>query len=201
MKIILLPVFLLCSSGVRADGNQGHPTPSAIRDVPDGSLYALESVWTTQDGAKVEWNKSQGTARVLAMGYSTCQGICPRIIADMQRIESKLSPEERGKVTFTFLSVAPETDGVPELKALADNHKLNGKTWQVMRSDADSVLEMAVALGIQFTLLPNGVDYAHSYLIAVISPEGRTVCKWTDPSKGPEESIAAIKSFFPGDKE
>lgn len=52
---------------------------------------------------------------------------------------------------------------------------------------------MAVALGIQYTVLPNGVDYAHSYLIAILSPDGRIVQKWVDPDKGPDASIAALR--------
>ena len=191
MKALIILIFISIPGLIFAE-EEKHPTPPAATEIPDGSLYALQSVWTNQEGKKVAWDKSQGNARVLAMGYSTCKGICPRMIADMQRIESKLTDQQRGKTTFTFLSVAPEIDGIPELKALADNHKLNGKNWQIMRSDADSVLEMAVALGIQYTLLPNGVDYAHSYLIAVVSPEGKIVCKWADPSVGAEKSIASL---------
>lgn len=193
MKLPALLTLALLSPLALAD-EPAHPTPPAAKEIPDGSLYALQSTWTNHDGTKVAWADSAGKARVLAMGYSTCQGICPRIIADMQRIESKLSDAQRQKVLFTFLSVAPDTDGVPELKALVDNHKLHPKTWQVMRSDADNVLEMAVALGIQFTLLPNGADYAHSYLIAVISPEGRVLHKWTDPAEGPDQSFKALLS-------
>lgn len=192
MKTIIA-LSILCLTIPLAAEDAAHPTPPAAPDLPDGSLYALTSVWTNQDGRRVTWGKDSGKARVLAMGYSTCKGICPRIIADMRRIESKLTPEERNMVRFTFLSVAPETDGVPELKALVENHKLDTESWQVMRCEADAVLEMAVALGIQYTVLPNGVDYAHSYLIAILSPEGRIVQKWVDPGKGPEASLAALR--------
>lgn len=188
MKLIFALSIAIALPSSAAD----HPAPPAKTDLPDGSLYALQADWKSQTGDTIHWQQSKGTPRIVALGYTTCKGICPRIIADMQRIEKQLGKEAKEATVFTFLSLDPETDKVPELKVLAANHKLDPANWQVLTGTEDGVLELAVALGIQYSRLPNGIDYSHSYLIATLAPDGTVVHKWTIPSEGPEPSVAAL---------
>lgn len=167
-----------------------HPTPAAEKSLPEGSIYTLDSTWTDQDGKVVKWSDSVGRPRVIALGYANCKGICPRIIADMQRIEKELPADS--KTRFTFITLDPENDTQEELKALAGRHQMSPR-WDVLRSEEDALLEMAVILGVRFDRLPNGIDFAHSYLIATVGPDGRILHKWTDGKEGPEASIKALK--------
>lgn len=198
MKHLILTTSLLLSplplwGDTQAEASK--PDPSAAK-LPGKSLYQLKSQWLDQTGKKVNWDTSgQGRARVLAMGYTTCKGICPRIVVEMQRIQKALTKEEQQSVSFTFLSLSPDVDKLPELKAFMDNYKLDS-AWQAMTGDDDGVLEMAIALGIQFTKLPNGVDYAHSFLIAVVDEKGTVVHRWTSPNEGPGKSTAILKKII-----
>ena len=166
------------------------PAPAAVATRPEGSLYLLESTWTDQNGKSVVWSKSLGTSRVVALGYATCKGICPRIIADMQRIEKGIPADS--KTRFTFITLDPRNDLQPQMKALEETHHLDARRWDLLRGDEDDLLTLAVALGVRFNRLPNGVDFAHSYLIAVIGPDGRILHKWTDSNEGPDPSIKAL---------
>lgn len=186
----LLTALALCSLSPGLSAEEAHPVPAADAALPQGSIYGLEATWTTQNGKSLNWSSLPGTPRVIALGYATCKGICPRIIADMQRIEQKL--EADSNVVFTFITLDPENDGQAELKALETNHQLTPGRWQLLRGDEDSVLEMAVALGIRYDRLPNGIDFAHSYLIAVIGADGRILHKWTDPKMGPDAALKAL---------
>jgi len=168
-----------------------HPTPAADPSIPAGSLYALESKWIDQNGKALPW--VAGTPRVIALGYATCKGICPRIIADMQRIEKGLT--DPSKVRFTFVTLDPKNDREAQMQALAANHKLDPARWELLIGDDDGLLELAVALGVRFNRLPNGVDFTHSYLIVVIGADGKVLHKWTDPKKGPEASIKVLNSL------
>lgn len=190
MKSLFPAVGLLCSPLFAQDAP--HPLPAADAALPQGSICALGSTWTDQNGKTLDWSKSLGALRVVALGYATCKAICPRIIGDMQRIEAGLPAES--KVRFTFITLDPKNDLQPQLKALEERHHMDPKRWDVLRGSEDDLLEIAVALGIRFDRLPNGVDFAHSYLIAVISPDGRILHKWTDPKEGIEPSIAVIKA-------
>lgn len=196
LSLVLAPA-LLCLPFL-ADAKDGprpaaHPTPAADATLPQGSLYVLKSSWTDQNGKTLAWAKSRGTPRVVALGYATCKGICPRIIADMQRIEAGLPAES--KTRFTFITLDPAHDLQPEMKALEARHQLNAKRWDLLRGAEDDLLELAVTLGVRYNRLPNGVDFAHSYLIAVLGPDGRILHKWTNPKDGPEAAIKALKAL------
>ena len=190
MKALLLFCFLGASAMIAAED---HPAPSADVALPQGSLYAFDSAWTNQLGKKVAWKESGGTTRIVALGYATCKGICPRIIGDMQRIEKELTDAEKARCRFTFVSVDPEHDKVAELKALGERHKVEDARWDLLAGDGESVLELAVALGVRYDRLANGVEFAHSYLITVIGPDGVVRHKWSEPAEGPLPSVEAIR--------
>ena len=190
MKALLFFYLLGASAMFAADD---HPTPAAVAASPKGSLYSFDSTWTNQQGKKVVWKESTGTTRIIALGYATCKGICPRVIGDMQRIEKELTDAEKGKCRFTFVSVDPEHDKEAELKALGERHKVDEARWDLLTGDAESVLELAVALGVRYDRLPDGVEFAHSYLITVIGPDGVVRHKWSEPAEGPGPSVEAIR--------
>jgi protein SCO1/2 len=194
MKAML---FLCLLGGSAAFAAEDHPAPAADAALPPTSLYALDATWTNQSGEKTAWKESAGTIRVIALGYATCKGVCPRIIGDMQRIEKELTEAERTRCRFTFVSLDPANDKVPQLKALGERHKIDGARWDLLTGDEESVLDLAVALGVRYDRLPNGIDFAHSYLIVVIGPDGRLLHKWTDPGEGPGPSLLAMRKMEP----
>ena len=189
MKTLLSIILLGASTMVRSEV---HPASATL---PQGSLYSLDATWTNQAGNKVLWKESAGTIRVVALGYATCKGLCPRIIADMQRIEKELTAGELARCRFTFVTLDPKNDGVPELKALGERHKLDDARWDLLTGEEDVLLDLAVALGIRYDRLPNGIDFVHSYLITVIGPDGKVLHKWTDPKQGPDETIRVLKGL------
>lgn len=190
MKTLLLLCLLVSSSVTRADD---HPAPAADAALPQSSLYALDASWTNQAGKEVVWKDSAGKARIIALGYATCKGVCPRIIADMQRVEKELTAGELARCRFTFVTLDPKNDKVPAMKALGERHKLDDGRWDLLTGDEESVLELAAVLGIRYDRLPNGIDFAHSYLIAVIGPDGKLLHKWTEPGQGAASSVEAVR--------
>lgn len=189
MKYFILPIALL-TLPMHAE-EQSHPELAAEAALPEGSLYELDSEWQDQDGKVIKWSESVGTPRIVALGYATCKGLCPRIIGDMLRVEKELAPASKAR--FTFITLDPDADDQAALKALAENHKLSER-WDVLRGEEEFLLEMAVALGVRFDRLPNGVDFDHSYLIATISPEGKIIHKWVDSKEGPGPSVKALEA-------
>jgi protein SCO1/2 len=193
MKLLWLSLLL---GGAVLFAAEDHPAPAADPALPQGSLYTLDAIWTRQTGEKIEWNRSAGTTRVVALGYATCKGVCPRIIADMQRIEKELTEAERARCRFTFVTLDPKNDNVAAMKDLGVRHKVDDAKWDLLTGDEDDLLDLAVALGVRFDRLPNGVDFAHSYLIAVIGPDGKLAHKWTEPGQGAAPSVEAVRKGF-----
>ena len=52
------------------------------------SIYNMDSEWRSQANEKLTLGKLRGKVVVMAMVYTHCEFACPRIVADMQRIES-----------------------------------------------------------------------------------------------------------------
>ncbi|QJE95112.1 SCO family protein [Luteolibacter luteus] len=188
MKALFLACLLGCPAMAVAEDR-----PAPVTALPQGSLYGFDSTWTNQEGKKVVWKDSGGKTRIVAFGYASCKGVCPRIIGDMQRIEKELTDAERARCRFMFISLDPEHDKVAELKDLGERHKIDDSHWDLLTGDGEAVLEIAVALGIRYDRLPNGVDFAHSYLITVIDAKGMVRHKWSDPSEGPGPSVEAVR--------
>lgn len=193
MKALLVLSLLGLSAVVRAEE---HPSPAADATLPQGSLYGLDATWTDQSGKEVAWKNSAGKARIVALGYASCKGVCPRIIGDMQRIEKELGAGELDRCRFTFVTLDPKSDTVAAMKALGERHKLDAARWDLLTGNEESVLELAAVLGIRYDRLPNGIDFAHSYLVAVIGPDGRLVHKWTEPGQGPTPSVVALRGVL-----
>jgi protein SCO1/2 len=80
--------------------------------------------FVNQDGKPVTKNTTEDKVYVAEFFFTTCQGICPKMNANMRRVWNEYKAEK----DFLILShtCMPETDSVPVLKAY-EQRMLNGK--------------------------------------------------------------------------
>ncbi len=164
------------------------------RIAPD-SVYALDSAWQDGQGQQRKFSALEGRVRVLAMGYTSCQYACPRILADMRAIERGLGSAAE-QVAFTFVSFDSLKDTPAHLKTFQAKQRL--PHWTFLTSDEDSVLELSVLLGVKFQKLPDG-NFAHSNTIFVIGADGRILHRQESLGAKPDDSIAAIRKVLAHD--
>ena len=157
----------------------GKAQEPADREIPpgkasEGSIYDLDSTWRSQEGTALKLADLEGKVRVVAMGYTSCQFACPRIIADLKRIDSGLSEEEKksGRIQISFISIDPETDTPERMKKLEKDYAVDPKRWLLLTGDEDGVLELAVALGMKYRQT-SAIDFAHSNIITVLAADGQ----------------------------
>lgn len=194
MKPLLLPVLLLLSIP-----GWGQQAPSASRELPvdpatEGSIYDLQSTWRDQKGREIPIADLKGKVRVVAMGYTSCQYACPRIIADLKRVEGELSGRERDAdyLSISFISIDPVTDTPQRLKKLENDYKFDPKRWLLLTGDDDGVLELAVALGMKYRKT-SALDFAHSNIITVIAPDGRILYQTSVIGEGISKMVSEIR--------
>lgn len=167
----------------------------------EGSIYDLESKWKTQTGKEINISDLKGKVRVIAMGYTSCKFACPRILANLKGIEQKLSGKEKDPdlVSFSFISIDPETDTPQRLKKLEKSYQFDPQRWLLLTGDDDGVLELAVALGMKYRKT-TALDFAHSNIITVLAPDGRILYQTseigTDISKTVQKIRAAVASLL-----
>jgi len=160
----------------------------------EGSVYDLESKWRNQEGKEIALEDLKGKVRIIAMGYTSCQYACPRIIADLKRIEQELEGRELDPdyVSFSFISIDPKTDTPERMKKLEKDYKFDPRRWLLLTGDDDGVLELAVVLGMKYRKT-TALDFAHSNIITVISPDGRILHQNSAIGAGISKTVRAIR--------
>lgn len=173
------PAQASAGEGARATAAHVHAAPdhdhrrSTVPGAPsDLSLYNLEGSWTDQDGRARELSDLAGRVQVVAMVYTHCSYACPRIVAQMKRIEAEAAGwglEER--VGFVLVSIDPERDTPERLARFAESSRLDPGRWTLLNGSDDQVLELSVLLGVKYQATAEG-EFAHSNVLTILDPAG-----------------------------
>lgn len=152
---------------------QGCNTNKKPEDKPisDLSIYNLPSKWTNQDGRNIEMKDLKGKVLVMVMIYTSCKSACPRLVADMRNIESRLPENVKEKVQLVLVSIDPEVDTPKRLKAFSIENKMQGNQWLFLRSTEENTREFAAVLAVNYKKI-SPIDFSHSNIISVFNAEG-----------------------------
>src|SRR5690606_11725701 len=93
--LMTLMALLLMSCGSAPETTMpGHGGPAVaaadVAAVTEYSVHDLEAEWQDQQGLTLTLADLAGRPRIVAMVYTSCAHACPRILADMERIEGEL---------------------------------------------------------------------------------------------------------------
>ena len=198
---ILLPI-MLASALIACNKATEHKksccstkiTKEVVKPVPGESIYNLASVWTSQDEKKLSLNHFRKKAVIAAMVFTHCESACPRLVSDMQRLESALTETELSKIDFVLISMDPERDTPQRFREFAAIHKLN-KHWTLISSDQDGTTEIANVLGVRVKKLEGG-GFDHSNVIFVLDQEGVIVNQQNGFAVDQTEILKSIKNLI-----
>lgn len=179
-KLFLLAVFAIGFISCSHDEGKDKTEKPACCKKPDSltgtlnyskeSIYQVGGEWKNQNGEKTELNKLSGKVQVVAMIFTSCKYACPKIISDIQSIESKIPPDKRDKVNFLLITFDLVRDTPERLKTFANEMNMN-EHWVLLHGTEQSVQEIAVALGVKFEKQDDG-SFAHSNLITILDRNG-----------------------------
>ena len=152
---------------------QGCTTNKKSEDKPisDLSIYNLPSKWTNQNGQNLEMKDLKGKVLVMVMIYTSCKAACPRLVADMRNIESRLPDNIKPDVKLVLVSIDPEVDTPKRLKEFAIANKMDGEQWEFLRSTEENTREFAAVLAVNYKKIAP-LDFSHSNIISVFNTEG-----------------------------
>ncbi|MBV6492284.1 MAG: SCO1 protein [Turneriella sp.] len=151
------------------------------------SLYEFHDMLTDQDGKKMMLHQMEGKYIVLSMFYATCTAICPRIAAEMSRLEKGLSDAQRKNTRFALISFDPQRDNPANLTKFKNKMKLSD-AFTLLTGEENTVREIAAALGVNYKKLDDG-EYSHSSIFTLLSPTGEIIAQHT----GLSMDIAAFR--------
>ena len=159
-------LFLSCS--------QKQEDKSAAQEKTTGSIFVLDSKWQNQDGQELQLKDLKGKNLVVVMIFTSCKTACPILVADMRKIASKIEPKKLKETTMLLISIDPENDTPEVLKAYAKEQKMEGEPWMFLRSDKESVRELANVLAVKYKKI-SPIVFSHSNIITVFNKNGEMI--------------------------
>lgn len=169
--------------------------PHADHAMPPGqasgaSLYQFHDLLTDQNGKTIMLHQLEGKYIVVAMFYATCTAICPRIAAEMLRLEKSLSASQRSKTRFVMISFDHERDNAAALQKFITKMRLTD-SFTLLTAKPDTIREISAALGISYKKLDDG-EYSHSSMFTLLSPQGEIILQHAGLSVNVENFKAKI---------
>jgi protein SCO1/2 len=140
-------------------------------EISELSIYNLPTQWTTQEGKDIELVDLKGDVLVMVMIYTTCKAACPRLVADMRNIESRVPKNTKNKVRYVLVSIDPTVDTPETLKAFSIENQMAGDQWLFLRSTEDNTREFAAVLAVNYKKI-SPIDFSHSNIISVFNTKG-----------------------------
>jgi len=190
--IIVVTLFTVHLSCGPAANEQDPKSVKSSASEPDAeSLYQTTGNWDDQYGDTIKLAKLAGKIPILAMVFTRCTFACPRIVADMKAIETKLPAGKKDHVIFVLISFDSDRDHTEYLKGFAEKMKL-GDNWLVLHGGDQDVRELSMLLNVKYKKTLNG-DFTHSSGISLLDTKGRLIRQREGLAKDPEDFVKAIK--------
>ncbi|PJJ09194.1 protein SCO1/2 [Flavobacterium sp. 1] len=166
--LLVLPIFALFLAFQSCNKKENAAKEKPISDL---SIYNLPSKWTNQNGQNIEMKDMRGKVLVMVMIYTSCKAACPRLVADMRNIESRLPENIKENVKLVLVSIDPEVDTPKRLKEFAVANKMDGEQWEFLRSTEENTREFAAVLAVNYKKIAP-LNFSHSNIISVFNAEG-----------------------------
>lgn len=136
-----------------------------------GPLLETPDVWQDDTGNSVTLAALRGRPVLISMYYASCDGVCVITRNDMKAVEASLPAEVRDQITFVLVTLAPERDGLAELKQFRSEHGLAENRWRLWRGSPAATAALAARLGIGYGRDQSGL-FRHASQLTVLDAAG-----------------------------
>ncbi len=150
---------------------------SQISDFESGnSPYLLDSIWKDQNGKETKLKDFSGKYVLMSMFYSSCDSLCPRIVSDIKKLDSKIPKSKLKETIVVLISLDEEKDSTEKMKAYAQKMELDESRWMLLSGNKDSIRELSAVLEIDYKKMENG-EISHSAVVSLLSKKGEILAK------------------------
>lgn len=183
-----------CEPGKKEWCKKENSTSKISTVIPEESVFNITSDWKNQDNVIIKLNSLSGKITVTAMVFTHCESACPRIVADIQRIEKSFTSAELKQINFLLISMDPERDTPERFKEFAKEYQLNSN-WIMISANDDATMEMANVLNVRVKKLAGG-GFDHSNTIHILNQQGLIISQQNGLEQEPKETIESIKALL-----
>jgi protein SCO1 len=143
----------------------------ALPTAGPGSVYELPGVWTDQRDRRVALSELRGRTQFVAMIFTHCSYVCPRVVERMKALVDSLPPAQKGMVGCVLVTFDPERDTPARLRQFAMQMGLDSR-WELLRGDEEQIRALAMVLNVRYEKLGDG-NYNHTSEIIELDKEGK----------------------------
>ncbi len=112
--------------------------------IPDTNWHQVSNLkFTNQLGKKVSLDDLKGKIIVVDFFFTSCPTICPGLARNMKRLQDSYKKNDN-IVQFLSISIDPERDSVPRLRAFADKYNANHDSWWFVTGDKKEIYDFAI---------------------------------------------------------
>lgn len=146
---------------------------TAATTTDNNSVYQLRGSWTDQNAKQVTLSKLKGHPQIVAMIFTHCAYVCPRVVEEMKAIRDSLPANLKNEVGGVLVSFDPERDTPEQLKSYAAQRQLDSH-WELLKGSSDQVRELSMVLNVRYQKLTGG-NFSHTGNIYILDKNGNIV--------------------------
>ncbi len=144
--------------------------PPVLRQLPEWRLV-------DQDGEGFGSADLAGDVYVASFLFTRCPTVCPRLTADLRRLERRYREEGVESVRLVSFSVDPEHDTPERLRVYAGSRSLHLERWSLVTGDEEAMRAVvldgfALPMGERLDLAGGLVDVAHTTRLVLVDRAG-----------------------------
>ena len=152
--------------------------------------FALED----QSGRSVALADWRGELLLVDFIYTRCPGPCPAQTQDLVSVQRGLSEAARAQMNFASVTLEPEFDDGPVLKAYAEAHGADLSDWSFLTGPPETVEAVTQAWGIGSSLEPDG-SIGHTLHSFLVDSRGYVVARYSSRDRDPDAIRREIELF------
>lgn len=143
-----------------------------VRNEP-GEHHISDFHLVDQNGDSVSLANAKGKVLLVDFFFTTCGSICPKMSAQMERVQERFTTEPR--LLMLSYSVTPEIDSVTRLKVYAENHHADPAHWRFLTGDRAQIYRLARRSYFAATTKGDGGpnDFVHTENFVLVDPQMR----------------------------
>lgn len=158
--------------------------------VPDFTLM-------DQDGRAFRFRSLRGKVVLVTFIFTTCPDSCPLLTAKLTHIQQKLESEKQTGYFFLSITTDPEIDKPSVLKAYAERHRTNLRSWAFLTGDKTNLAKVWDAFGVKVKTLSNG-QTQHTGLTTVVDRNGVQRVNYFGDKWQEKEALKDIETLAAG---
>ncbi len=130
---------------------------SVVTKTVSGKLVS-DTVWhqlpdfslRNQFNEEIGWKDMEGKTVVASFFFTHCPTICPALTANMKLLQddikksTKIGNRDADFLQLLSITVDPERDSVPALKAWADRFQINSNNWWLLTGNKKEIYDLSI---------------------------------------------------------